>query len=333
VEHDRPPHSIPAEQPALLNVRIIDEATVAQILTPQVVRELMRETLRASAAGAAGGPTRAMIALPDGWFGTMPASVALDGLEGVGAKLVTFFPRNGERGLPTHQAMVALFDTKTGALRALVGGETITERRTAAVSAVATQRLAARPRGVLAILGAGLQGHAHLSAFLDADLVTELRVWSTTRAHAESLADRARALKIPVEVAANASSAVRSADVIVTVTAANEPLFPADAVADGAHVNAVGACVPNRRELPAALVAEANVYVDSLEAAWLESGDLLIAAQQLGRERIVVRGEIGEMLADPTRSDPPGRVTIFKSLGLGIEDVACAAFVLARLEG
>ncbi len=315
-----------------MDVRVIDEATVAEILSASVLRELMRATLSASAIGAAHGPTRATIALPDGWFGTMPASVALDGLEGVGAKLVTFFPRNAAHGLPTHQAAVVLFDPRTGALRAFVAGETITERRTAAVSAVATQRLAARPRGTVAILGAGLQGRAHLDAFLDAGLVADLRVWSATRAHAERLAENARVRGVSVEVAPTAAAAVSDADVIITVSASVEPLFAASDVRDGTHVNAVGACVPNRRELPATLLAEANLYVDSRDAAWREAGDLILAAAELGRERIVVRAELGEMLAEPERRDPPARVSVFKSLGLGIEDVACAAYALAALE-
>jgi len=313
-----------------MTIPLIDEATVGRILTPAILRDLMFSTLRATATGDAGGPTRSMIALDDGWFGAMPARVRLPGVSAVGAKLVTFFPRNGERGIPTHQAVVALFDASTGAPTAFVAGETITERRTAAASVVATQRLAARPRGTLAILGGGVQGHAHLSAFADADLVTRLRVWSQRRGNAERLAESARALGIMTEIAASAAQAVRGADVIVTATAATDPLFGASDVADGAHLNAVGACVPNRRELPAALVAEAALYVDSLDAAWRESGDLLLAAEELGRERVVVRGEIGEMLAAPAPRSDGGRVTIFKSLGIGVEDVACAAYVLAN---
>jgi alanine dehydrogenase len=313
-----------------MTIPIIDEATVARILTPAVLRELMFSTLRATATGDAGGPTRSMIALDEGWFGAMPASVRLAGVSAVGAKLVTFFPRNGDRGIATHQAVIALFDPNTGAPTALVAGETITERRTAAASVVATQRLATRPRGTLAILGGGVQGHAHLAAFADAGLITHLRVWSQRRPNAERLAESARALGIATEVASSAAEGVRGADVIVTGTAASDPLFAASDVADGAHLNAVGACVPSRRELPATLIAEADVYVDSLDGAWRESGDLILAAQELGRERIFVRAEIGEMLADPARRDGGARVTIFKSLGIGVEDVACAAYVLAN---
>jgi ornithine cyclodeaminase/alanine dehydrogenase-like protein (mu-crystallin family) len=310
----------------------IDEATVARILTPAVTRDLMRSTLRARAGGAAHGPTRAVLQLSQGWFATMPATVALDDLRGLGAKLVTAFPKNVGDGLPTHQAIVAMFDPGTGAPIALVAGETITERRTAAVSLVATERLAQRPRGTLAVLGAGAQAHAHLDAFLAAGLVERLQLWSPRFERAEALAAKARASGLAaVVVAGDPAAAVHGADVIVTATAASTPLFEACDVADGAHLNAVGSCVPSRRELPAALVAEANVYVDSLDGAWREAGDLILAAHDLGHARVRVCAELGTMLSDPERSDPVARVTIFESLGLGIEDVACAAYVLAQL--
>jgi ornithine cyclodeaminase/alanine dehydrogenase-like protein (mu-crystallin family) len=312
-----------------MTIRYVDEATVAQTLTPAILRDLMRRTLAAAARGEAHGPTRLVLATARGWFASMPALVALDDLHGLGTKLVSFFPQNV--AVPTHHAVIAMLDPATGTFQALVAGETITERRTAAVSVVATERLAARPKGTLAILGAGVQGAAHLEAFLDAGLLTSLRVWSPTSANAERLASRARAAGVAAVVSGDASNAARGADVVVTATAAVEPLFAAAAIADGAHVNAVGACVPSRRELPAQLVAEANVYVDSIDAAWQESGDLLLAARDLGRDRVSIASELGAMLADPSMRHPPRRVTIFESLGLGIEDVACAAYVLSRL--
>jgi alanine dehydrogenase len=314
-----------------MTIRQVDEATVARLLTPAVLRDLMRRTLAAGARGDAHGPTRTMLATDRGWFATMPALVALDEFHGLGAKLVSFFPQNAG-GVPTHHAVIAMLDPATGAFRALVAGETITERRTAAASLVATERLAARPKGTLALLGAGVQGFAHLEAFVDAGLVRAVRVWSPTAANAERLASRAREAGLPAFVAADAPNAARGADVVVTATATVEPLFAASDIADGAHINAVGACVPSRRELPAALVAEANVYVDSTEGAWRESGDLLFAARDLGREQISIAAELGAMLADPSLRHPRKRVTIFESLGIGIEDVACAAYVLSKLD-
>jgi ornithine cyclodeaminase/alanine dehydrogenase-like protein (mu-crystallin family) len=313
-----------------MKLRTVDETTVGRLLTPAAARRLMRATLRASALGDAHGPMRAVLAAAGGWLGAMPATVTLDELRGLGAKLVTAFPGNAARSLPTHQALIAMFDPETGTLIGLVGGETITERRTAAVSVVATERLARRPRGALAILGSGVQARAHLEAFADAGLVERVHVWSPRPARAAALAQRANEIGLQARAFDDVAAALRDADVVVTATASPTPLFAAEAVADGTHLNAVGACVPDRRELPSDLVADANVYVDSLEAATREAGDVLIAASELGEARIRICAELGAMLADPERRDPPARVTIFKSLGLGIEDVACAAFVLAQ---
>ena len=288
----------------------------------------MERTLVAGASGQAQNPLRTVLAPGLGWFATMPAFVRAGPAPALGAKLVTAFPGNATCGIPTHQALVVLVDHETGVPLAVVAGKTITERRTAAVSVLATQRLAARPRGTLALLGAGAQARAHLEAFVDASLVTSARVWSRSAERAERLALYGRTLGTDSSVAAEPAAALAGADVIVTATSAAQPFFASQDIADGAHLNAVGACVADRRELPASLVAEAAIYVDSREAAARESGDIVLAMRELGDEGISIRAELGEMLADPTRCDPPARVTIFESLGLGIEDVACAAYVL-----
>lgn len=290
----------------------------------------MRETLIASARNEARCPLRLVLPLGDAIFASMPAVVRLERLRALGAKLVTAFPGNAERGLPTHQAAVLLCDPETGAFEALVAGETITTMRTAAVSLVATQRLARRPCGTLAILGAGVQGRAHAEAFHAGGSIERLHIWSQSASSGQALAKWAAEAGIRAEVRSTPSDCVRDADVIVTATGSGEPLFAADDVPDGAHVNAVGACLPTRRELPAELVAEAAVYADSYAGAEREAGDLILAARDLGATRVVVRAELGEMLADPARAVHSGRVTIFESLGLGIEDVACAAFVASR---
>ncbi|MBC5811309.1 MAG: ornithine cyclodeaminase family protein [Candidatus Eremiobacteraeota bacterium] len=308
----------------------MDEDTVARILTPAIARDLMRATLMSAARGTSHGPVRNVIALEAGWFGTMPATIAVGGLGGLGAKLVTAFPANGAAGLPSHHAAIVLFAPDTGAPLAVVAGETITERRTAAVSVVATEKLATRPRGRLAVLGCGVQGRAHLHAFLDAGFPSSIALWSRTRAHAEALACEAADAGVALEIVHRVSDAVSGADVVVTATAATDPLFAAHEVADGAHVNAVGACAASRRELPAALMAEGAIYVDSAEAARIEAGDLLLAERELGTP-LAIAGELGAVLAGQKARDRAHRVSIFKSLGIGIEDVACAAYVLHAL--
>ena len=193
-------------------MRVVDEAEVARVLTPAAVRGLMRDVFLAEARGRTSNPVRSMAAAPKGWLGAMPAYVDTGDLRGLGAKIVAFFPGNAEFDEPTHRATIAMLDPDRGELLALVAGETITERRTAAVSVVATQRLAARPKGRHAILGAGLQGHAHLTAFADAGMVESLSIWSRNGAHAEALVAYARTLGIAdARVSASPAEAVHEA--------------------------------------------------------------------------------------------------------------------------
>lgn len=311
-------------------VRVVDEAEVAALLTPEVVRGLMHSVFVAEAEGRTNNPIRAMAAVPSGWFAAMPAYVDTGALTGLGAKLVAFFPENGSRGKPTHRATIAMLDPYDGELLGLVGGETITERRTAAVSVVATHRLARKPKGRYAILGSGVQGRSHLIAFNDAGLVETLAIWSPNAGNAEALASVARSLGISgVRVAATPADAVRDTDVVVTATSTTEPLLASNALSAGVHINAVGSCVPQRRELESSVIARASVYADSRGAALRESGDILMAMRELGRDDLVT-AELSAMIAEPERAALTGTadITVFKSLGLGIEDVICAAYVL-----
>jgi alanine dehydrogenase len=287
----------------------------------------MATTLRAAAAGNGGGPVRAALTTAEGvWFAAMPAWNATPH-PSLGAKLVVAIPGNAQQGLPTHRAVVVLLDPATGAPTAWVEAEALTRARTAAVSVVATRRLARRPSGRHAILGAGAQGCAHLEAFARAGLLENLAVWSRDRDRAQRLVAAARRAGIAARIAESADDAVRDADVITTCTASTEPLFDAASVADGAHVNAVGACVPHKRELPGRLVGESALVVDDVAAARAEAGDILLAvAERAGSWDGVV--SLGETLLE--RVTPrAGRTSIFVSLGLGVEDVATAAAIVA----
>lgn len=293
----------------------------------------MRDTLIARERNAAGGPLRAMAALgSERFLGAMPAWVETAGLQAAGAKVVLFFPHNAEAGMPTHRALIALFDARDATPLAIVEGETITARRTAAASVVATERLAARPRGRFAILGAGVQGIAHLEAFADTGAIESLAVWSRDSLKAHALADRARRLGIDtIEVGETPAAAAAGAGVVITATSTVDPILSEENLDEGTHVNAVGSCTPGCRELSTGIIAQAAVYCDSHEGAEKEAGDLILAARELGRERIEVT-ELGEMLAEPGRPVTPARFTIFESLGIGVEDVACAAYVLRELD-
>jgi len=285
----------------------------------------MRDTLRDAANGEGGGPVRAALTTPGAtWFGAMPAWAG-GARPALGAKLVVAVPANAARGLPTHRAVVVLFDPQTGEPSAWIEAEALTRERTAAVSVVATEALARRPRGAHAILGAGAQGRAHLDAFVRAGMMNRLAVWSRSRAQAEALVAAARGRGVEARVGADADDTVRGADVITTCTASADPLFDAASVADGAHVNAVGACVAEKRELPGRLVGASALVVDDVPAARAEAGDVILAVEEgaASWDGVVSLGAILARHARPRA----GGVSVFVSLGLGIEDVAAAAAI------
>lgn len=306
----------------------VDEARAEEILAAADLPVLMEAVFRAHAAGEAIVPVRSALRSGEVWFAAMPASVAAAGLRALGAKLVTAFPGHTLRGAPTHQAVVVLLDPDTGGVAALVAAEALTRLRTAAISVVATRALAARPRGRHALLGAGVQAHAHLDAFARAGLLESVHVWSRTRQHAQRLAEAARARGIETCLFEDAASAVRDCDVVTMATASARPLVAARDLSAHVHVNAVGACVPDRCELPAAFVRSAAIVVDSLPAARVEAGDLILALDPADPRWDGMR-ELGAALGSGGLQGT--RPTLFESLGLGIADVAAAAYVVATI--
>jgi len=231
-------------------------------------------------------------------------------------KAVCIFPGNPARGLDAHQGTVTLFDGETGAPTAILDASAITEIRTAAVSAVATRLLAREDVKTLAILGSGVQAAAHLRALRLVRDFDRVRVYSRTRAHAQRLG---------VEVAAGAQDAVRDADVVVTATNSREPVLERAWLAEGAHVNAVGASSPAARELDTATVAAAALFCDSRESLEHEAGEYRLALDEGLIDAEHVRASLGEVAGGlhPGRKSP-GEITLFRSLGLGIEDLAAA---------
>jgi thiomorpholine-carboxylate dehydrogenase len=232
--------------------------------------------------------------------------------EGLGLKAVTFYPSNAERGIPTHMATIFLVDPETGVPLAIMDGRLITEMRTAAVSAAATKLLASRDAKVLAILGSGVQAHSHAEALRLVRDFEEIRVWGPTREHAESFAKEIGAKSMSAE------EAVRGADVVVTVTNSKTPVLKGSWLKPGSHVNAIGACRPDWRELDDEAMSNV-VFVDSREGAMKESGDVILFGAK-------IYAELGEALAAkvPSRAN---ETTIFKSLGMAVEDIAAAMLV------
>lgn len=270
----------------------------------------MKQALIEFSTGKVIQPVRSVMKIdpPGGLFGLMPA-LAPDGL---GIKLVTFYPPNALRGLHTHMAVILLFERDTGTPLAVMDGRLITEMRTAAVSAVATDLLASPDARVLAILGSGVQAQSHVEALKLVRRFDEIRVWSRTPSNAEKFAAEVGG------TATSADKAAKDADVVVTVTSSTTPVLEGKWLKPGAHVNAVGACRPDWRELDDAVMQNV-LFVDSRAAAQQESGDVILS-------HATIHGELGEALAGKVEVDR-GKTTIFKSLGMAIEDLTSALLV------
>jgi alanine dehydrogenase len=293
-------------------MRFLDEEAVRRVLRMEDLIPAMERALVDLSSGAVVQPLRTVIPIAEhhGFLGIMPAySRAL------GAKLVTFYPKN--EGLPTHHAMIMLFRPETGEPLAVMDGRLITEMRTAAVSAVATRHLARPEASVLALLGSGVQAGSHLEALRLVRPFRDVRVWSPRNA-------AAFARRHGVRATATAQEAVHGADVVVVATSAITPVLFGEWLAPGVHVNAVGATRPEWRELDDALVKQARVYVESREAASRESGDVIAAG--------TIVAELGEVVAGtgPGRQSPR-EITLFKSVGVAVEDLASAALVWERV--
>jgi alanine dehydrogenase len=287
----------------------LDEAAVEGLLRMEEVIPAMERALSDFSSGKVVQPVRTILPVEEhqGFLGLMPAYTGA----ALGTKLVALYPHN--TGVPTHHATILLFKPETGEPLVTMDGRLITEVRTAAVSAVATQHLASPDASVLAIIGSGVQAHSHLEALRLVRNFREVRVWSPRRA-------AAFAKEHGVRAAASAEEAVRGADVVVTATTSPTPVLSGGWLSPGAHINAVGAPRPDWRELDDEVLGRSLVYVDSREAALEESGDVIAAGE--------IFAEIGEVVSGAR----PGRrsaeeITLFKSLGLAVEDVATAELV------
>jgi ornithine cyclodeaminase len=292
----------------------------------------MRTALSGFSAGDVTQPLRTVIRVDDrpSYFGVMPALVAHPAA--LGAKLVTVFGANAAAGLPTHLATIVLLDPATGELMAILDGRYITEARTAAVSAVATDLLAREDAGSLALVGTGVQARSHLDAIGRVRRLRDVRIWSRDPEHCAAFLDdmqpRCEAPIMPVD---SAREAVHQASLVVLATSSPVPVMRSEWIADGAHVCAVGACRPDQREMDGALVARSRLFVDSRSAALAEAGDVMLAIGEGLIDGGHIAGEIGEVvLGRISGRTSPNQVTIFKSLGLAVEDVAAAHLAYQR---
>ena len=294
-------------------VRYLDEAIIRAVLRWEPLITAMEPALIAFSSGRVLQPVRNMLTIEEGkrYLGIMPAVAE----EVMGLKLVSFYPKNAGTGIPTHLAMILLFRPDTGEPLAVMDGRLITEMRTAAVSAAVTKRLASPESCILALLGSGVQASAHLAALSCVCGFDEVRVWSQTPEHARRFAEECNTRASP-----DAESAVHDADVIVTATNAREPILRGAWLKPGAHVNAIGSPRPTWRELDDHAMTSGVLVVDSREAVLKESGDVILS-------KAPIYAEVGEIFAGTKPKPSAGSTTIFKSVGIAVEDIAAARLV------
>jgi alanine dehydrogenase len=311
-----------------MNLLVLSHADVVRLLTMESCIEVMAEALRTTSQGDAVQPLRSVVWMPDrtGMIGLMPGFLGTPA--SLGLKVVSIFPGNHGTGFDSHQGVVMLFDIQHGSPLAIMDASSITAIRTAAVSGVATRALARPDAGDLAILGSGVQAATHLAAMRAVRPIRRVRVWSRSLANAQRFAEQS---PVAVEVMPTARAAVEGADLVCTTTASREPVLEGAWLRAGAHINAVGACFAVARELDTAAVVRSRLIVDRRESTLNESGDFLIprAEGAIGDDHIA--GELGDvLLGRAVGRRGPDDVTLFKSLGIAVEDLAAAHFLYAQ---
>jgi ornithine cyclodeaminase len=305
----------------------LSEADIRAVLPMPDLIAAMETALAAFSSGQVVQPVRPVVEMGEAaFFAAMPGFVRDPPV--LGAKLVAVIGANQARGLPTHQACILLLDPETGAPIAIMDGRLITEMRTAAVSAVSAKYMARADSAVLAILGSGVQARSHLAALTLWRTFREVRVWSPTADHVRQFAAES---PVPACACRTAEEAVRGADVVVLATASATPVVEDAWVARGAHVVSVGACRPNQREMDPPLVARARLVVDSRDSAFQESGDIVLGLAEGRFARSHVAGELGEVVSGKVSGRTSDtEITVFKSLGLAVEDLVAAHLAYRR---
>jgi ornithine cyclodeaminase/alanine dehydrogenase-like protein (mu-crystallin family) len=316
-----------------MKVLILTHAEVGELLPIRDCIPVMAEALTDLARGQVFQPLR-MVIMPPGADGDMALMPSYRSGEraAYGVKTVCVFPGNPARGLDSHQGSVMLFSAETGELQALMNASAITAIRTAAVSGVATQLLAREDAGDLAIIGSGVQARTHIEAMACVRPIKRARVASFSFKNAQRFADEmGRRYSFAVEPVESIEAAVRDADLIVTATTASEPILKREWISPGAHLNVVGSSIPTTREVDTATMAAASLFVDRRESTVNEGGDYLFALREGAIRPDHIKAEIGELLigAKPGRASTD-EITLFKSLGLAVEDLASAGFLYRK---
>jgi len=315
-----------------MSVLILNKDEVEGILSMKACIDVMASAFKSLEKGESLQPLRSLMRLPTqkGLLGMMPGYTGENNIFGI--KAISVFPENYKEGISSHQGVILLFEGNTGQLSAILDAEVITAVRTAAVSALAANLLARQDASVLAILGAGVQGHQHLKSISLVRELSKVFVWDiadeSIKAYVDSESKRIEAELIG---AGTAQEAVADADIICTVTPAKEPILMQDWVKPGTHINAVGGCTPNAQELESALVAQSRLFTDCRESLFNEPGDFLNPKREGLITEDHVMGDLGELLTGKVEGrESDTDITLFKSLGLAIEDIAAGYFVYEK---
>jgi alanine dehydrogenase len=312
--------------------RLLTEDHVKSLLPMSALVQAMEAAIARFSAGEVLQPVRTVLTVGPtrAYYGLMPAYIEQPAR--LGAKLVTVFNENHKRGLPSHLATILLFDPETGSLVAIMDGRYITEARTAAVSAVSAKHLARTDAKTLAIIGSGVQARSHLEAYAEVRPLASVRIWSPRESSRQRFVNEMQPhVGARIEAAATAEQAVSGADLIVLVTSSPTPVIDHAWVTPGAHVVSVGACRPDQREMAPELVARGRLFVDSRAAALVESGDIVQGIREQRFDASHVAGELGEIvLGRVAGRETANQITIFKSLGMAVEDVVAADLVLQK---
>ena len=316
-----------------MKVLMLSHDKVKELLPMAECIPLMAEALISLATGNSHQPLRMIFRPPEalGLMSLMPAFRS-EAYPVFGLKAICVFPGNPVRGKDAHQGTVMLFSSETGEPMAIENASAITAIRTAAVSAVAIDLLAKKDAGKLALIGAGIQGRAHLEAISCVRKITSVQVTDKmierTRKFVEEMGPH---YSFPVQAMDSVEAALEGADIVVTITNSSEPVLRHEWIVAGTHINAVGACVPSAREIDSRTMASSKLFVDSRESALREAGDYLIALKEgvIGPDHI--QAEIGEVLIGAKPGRESGKeITLFKSLGLAVEDLAAAEYVYRK---
>jgi ornithine cyclodeaminase len=315
-----------------MEVLIVNQEEVPRLLPMKECVDVMARAFAALARGETAMPVRQIVWLPEkaGALGLMPAHIA--GQAALGVKAVTFFPRNEGTDLDSHQGAVLLFEAGRGRLLAVIDATSVTSQRTAAVSGLATRLLAREDAGDLALVGSGVEARTHLEAMIAVRPIRRVRVASKTLERAKSFAAReGKRHGIAISACATIEEAVSGADIVCTVTSSREPVVQGAWLSPGVHVNAVGSSVATARELDAAAVAKSRLFVDHRESALAEAGDFLLARADGAVADSHIVGELGQVIIGQVKGrSSPSDITLFKSVGLAIEDVAAAQYIYSK---